>query len=210
MNKKCGIYCIENLINNKKYIGQSKNINHRKSEHFSRLRNNKHSNSYLQKSWNKYGEENFKFYILAECEIYELDELEKYYISFFNTMNKNYGYNRESGGNRKKFLSEETKLKISQSHIDVSGANNPFYNKKHSKESIEKYKDNINYINRKHKGEESHMSKLTSEQVVFIKKYLKENKISYTEEKQLAKDLNVSIGAIQNIKHNRTWKHILV
>lgn len=42
-----------------------------------------------------------------------MDELEKALIEKFNTMNRNYGYNRESGGKSCKKLSEETKKKIS-------------------------------------------------------------------------------------------------
>ena len=50
-----GIYCIENGINHKKYIGQSKNILYRWKKHISALNSNTHDNSYLQSSWNKYG-----------------------------------------------------------------------------------------------------------------------------------------------------------
>jgi predicted GIY-YIG superfamily endonuclease len=37
--KICGIYCIENLVNSKKYIGQSKDINRRWKEHKNQLNN---------------------------------------------------------------------------------------------------------------------------------------------------------------------------
>lgn len=46
--KICGIYCIENLVNNKKYIGQSVDIINRKQNHFSKLKNKHHENQYLQ------------------------------------------------------------------------------------------------------------------------------------------------------------------
>lgn len=77
---KSGIYKITNLINSKFYIGSSKNCRCRKNQHFSDLKLNKHCNRYLQRSYNKYGKENFKFEILENCEIDQLLILEQKYI----------------------------------------------------------------------------------------------------------------------------------
>ena len=68
-NKKCGIYCIENIITNKKYIGQSNDILNRWCTHKMSLRRNKHSNQHLQDSWNDYGEAQFKFYVKAKISL---------------------------------------------------------------------------------------------------------------------------------------------
>ena len=97
-NITSGIYCIENMINNKKYIGQSKNINDRWYKHKNELNRGVHDNDYLQKSWNKNGEENFRFYVLEHCDVDKLDEREIYYINLHNTLNRDYGYNLKSGG----------------------------------------------------------------------------------------------------------------
>ena len=94
--KICGIYIIENIINKKVYIGQSKNILLRLSNHKYELCNNKHGNSYLQRTWNKYGEENFTFEILCECTPEELNEKEIYFIDLHCSFE--YGYNRTKGG----------------------------------------------------------------------------------------------------------------
>ena len=80
---KSGIYKIENIINGKFYIGSSYNLSHRKSTHFYDLRNNKHRNIHLQRSFNKWGEESFGFSILEECSIELLIEREQFYIDIF-------------------------------------------------------------------------------------------------------------------------------
>jgi len=98
--KKCGIYCIKNLVNEKMYIGQSIYIQKRWRTHKSALRGNKHHNSELQDDWNKYGEENFIFEILTECTKEALDILEVEYIHEYGTFWS--GYNNDFGGEHTK------------------------------------------------------------------------------------------------------------
>lgn len=98
---KSGIYCIENIINHKKYIGFAIDIEDRIKKHKSPLRNNKHYNKYLQRAWNKYKENNFKFWIVEEYppeeEILKLMEI--YFISFYNSFRDDGGgYNLTRGG----------------------------------------------------------------------------------------------------------------
>lgn len=78
--KKSGIYCILNLINQKKYIGSSKNIHSRISNHKMMLNNNKHYNKYLQNSWNKYSSKNFIYIILEFCDEQSLIVREQFYV----------------------------------------------------------------------------------------------------------------------------------
>lgn len=96
--KVCGIYKIENLVNNKKYIGLSNNIDARWRSHRNMLNRNDHFNIFLQRAWNKYGEENFKFDIIKECSPSELSKKEIYYIKLYQSNNDNFGYNLSSGG----------------------------------------------------------------------------------------------------------------
>lgn len=108
-----GIYKIENLVNNKVYIGQAINIENRWKGHKKELHNNNHANKHLQNAWNKYGEENFKFEVIEECNENELNEKEIYWITEFGGLNSNTIYNKRAGGNSGGKLSNETKQKLS-------------------------------------------------------------------------------------------------
>ena len=110
-----GIYCIENIRNGKKYIGQSKNIKSRWKKHISSLRRCNHSNSYLQDSWITYGESSFKFYVLEECSVDLLDERERYYIDTLDSMCYGNGYNLTTGGMAGNIISDEIRAKMSKS-----------------------------------------------------------------------------------------------
>lgn len=95
-----GIYKITNIINGKVYIGQSVDIkrrwrNHKKEAFYEKS----HSYNYpLYCAIRKYGIKNFAFEILEECSKEDLNEKEKYYITEYNTCNKQYGYNQTEGG----------------------------------------------------------------------------------------------------------------
>lgn len=98
MNK--GIYGIFNKKNGKKYYGSSSNIERRWIMHKRQLRNNNHHNLFLQRAWNKYGEDEFNFKIV---EIYsgsseqELFQLEQIYLD--TCPEYNIGKNASGGDN---------------------------------------------------------------------------------------------------------------
>jgi group I intron endonuclease len=75
-----GIYKIKNLVNDKCYYGSSKNIEKRWVIHKNHLKNGKHHNIHLQRSWDKYGENNFVFEVVEECDETILLELEQKYL----------------------------------------------------------------------------------------------------------------------------------
>ena len=93
---KCGIYKIQNIENNKIYIGQSVDIAQRWREHRSDVLTNR-DNSILHKAIKKYGIHNITFEIIEECEKNKLDEREIYWIQYYNSIIPN-GYNQTSGG----------------------------------------------------------------------------------------------------------------
>lgn len=91
---KIGIYSITNIFNDKRYIGYSKNIYKRWSQHRRSLNNNKDAiNQYLQNAWNKWKQCSFKFEILEECSLDLLKEKEIYWINFYFSSKSKFGYN---------------------------------------------------------------------------------------------------------------------
>lgn len=109
-----GIYKITNTANGKVYIGQSTRLSRRLDEHQADLKNNHHHNQHLQNSYNKYGNV-FEIEIIEYCnDESELDDLERYYIAYYDAMNPIKGYNKEDGGNLNKHMSEESRKKMSR------------------------------------------------------------------------------------------------
>lgn len=99
------IYILLNMINQKVYVGQTvQDINKRLYRHKSNAKL-----GYTEPIYNairKYGWDNFNWYIIYQTEevnnrdniVEELNDKETYYISYFNSTDKKYGYNILSGG----------------------------------------------------------------------------------------------------------------
>lgn len=140
LNKTSGIYLIKNKINGHLYVGQAVDIKKRWLNHQNRLNNNNgRPNLHLQSAWNKYGENNFEFYVLERCSSNELNKREIYWIKKFNTCHNQNHYNMNEGGasnfgykhtletkrrlsklRKGKPLSMEHRRKLSLSHKNMS------------------------------------------------------------------------------------------
>ncbi len=109
------IYKFKNKINNKIYIGQTTNsVRTRVMEHMTSSRPwTKARKGYFQRALHKYGFENFEFTILEQCQNSEdLDIREVYWIGYYKSDDKVYGYNMTPGGGgnkNKEFLQENIK-----------------------------------------------------------------------------------------------------
>lgn len=91
-----GIYAIHNKVNDKYYIGQTKDIKNRWMQHRSRLKCETHENNHLQAAYNTYGADSFEYLVLEECSIDQLNAREQYYVEKYNAYNN--GYNQDKGG----------------------------------------------------------------------------------------------------------------
>lgn len=146
--KTAGIYSILCQPTNKRYIGQSTDINSRISDHKRRLNSLTHENNYLQKAWNKYGEDKFLFEIIEVCkkDFSILNKQEIFWINAYETHNRNKGFNISSGGGNGYSLAYMTDKerknvykKIGKTRASkYSGVNHPNYGKPMSEEQKKK------------------------------------------------------------------------
>jgi hypothetical protein len=110
---------IKNIKNNKIYVGSSVNINNRRCKHFWMLENSIHDNEYLQKSFNKYGKDSFKFEILENCEVDKLISRENFYIDKYQSCKMEYGYNLATVNEfRRNTYNDEVKIKLSKYNLN--------------------------------------------------------------------------------------------
>lgn len=192
MKKISGIYSITNLVNNKKYIGQSINIHDRWIRHKYQLNTNSHDNIVLQRAWNKYGKNSFKFEIILECIKSQLKLNEKIQVEKI-AVSKRYN--------------------ISKDYNNLVGKNNPFYGKKHTSTTKQKLSiiakqrtgsKNANYGNNyskktKIKAGHNKKTKLTIKQVNTI------IKIKNKTHQEIANMYGVSRTMITRIKNGTRW-----
>lgn len=97
IEEKSGIYKITNLDNGKAYVGKSTNVKKRLTDHFKSSVGIKTiaDQAVHHEIW-KTGFWNWTLEVIIYCDKEQLNELEKYYINFFDTVNN--GYNKNAGG----------------------------------------------------------------------------------------------------------------
>ncbi len=116
------IYLITNKVDNKQYVGQtSRTLEERFAEHkdgaahYKRVleQPNKYSYkgtcTYLYRSMNLHGIDNFRIESVVECSDDELDDNEKYFIVEYNTLSPS-GYNLTTGGGHFHHCDETKKI----------------------------------------------------------------------------------------------------
>jgi len=133
-NKICGVYVI--WVNDKPYVGSSKDIELRKKQHLQALTRNEHYNLKLQRAWAKHGQ-SLKFELLFECEEVERFILEEFTIAVLDSYHRGYNLTpsvtksinfgialssghrkRIAGATKKRYESQEERDKTSRSLKD--------------------------------------------------------------------------------------------
>lgn len=216
-----GIYKITCLPTGKIYVGSSINIRSRWESHIGELKRNKHRNLYLQRAWNKYGKENFKFEIIEIVNPNLLMERELYWFKNSNCCNPKIGFNIGTYPERPMLgrnHSKKTKLKMSMS------GKRKIFTKEHklnislSSKGKKKSKTHIEN-NRKaqiglHLGSKNSAAILTENIVKEIRsdyeKYKQTNKNKYKESifKRLIEKYHLTQSYLEKIVYRQIWKHI--
>jgi group I intron endonuclease len=225
-----GVYRILSNIDGKGYIGiTGRSFYERQWEHRYELKRQTHCNPYLQAAWNKNGEENFIFEILEVCPKELLKERELYWVEFYHTLERDFGYNieiptdppqhskvtREKIGlskiGKRRSLEVCKKISISRTGYRVpteiknkisfstSGEKNHFYGKHHSEKSCEK-------IREKKIGKKP--SEKTKAKLSECRTGENNPKAKLTWEKvaEIREEYGVTVANIWKIVENRTWK----
>lgn len=76
----CGIYSITHLGSERTYVGSSKDIKSRIRKHREALRTGKHHSKYMQRVFDKYGQDSFEVKTLVICEEQNLKMYEQRFI----------------------------------------------------------------------------------------------------------------------------------
>ena len=110
-----GIYKVKNIIENKIYIGQSKDLEKRKRNFFN-FGTKRYGGRLIDTKRQEYNKSEFwEYNILSTCNENDLNKLEQFFIKQYNSNVFENGYNISAGGkgNCGIKLSNETKAKIS-------------------------------------------------------------------------------------------------
>lgn len=192
------IYLTTNMINDMKYIGQHSSPVFDKHYYGSGV--------LIKKALKEFGFDNFKCEVIEWCETFEeLNEREKYWIHYYNAdLNDNF-YNKAIGGSNSKYClrginhpwyqrkhSEESIQKMSESKI---GENNPMYGKHHSEETKRKIGD-------AQLGDKNHMYGKSEESYWFNKHRDEETKRKISENRIKNKTASKENNPFYNKKHS--------
>ena len=233
-----GIYKITNKINGNSYIGQSIEIEQRLKTHFSRAyqnsEKNREYNKPLYRAIRKYGEENFTFEVLEQCTKEQLNEKERYWVSYYDTYRN--GYNATEGGDGFPPHSGEDHGKTKLTNKDVYQIRERYNNREIQKVVYEDYKhligesgfkkiwngntwkkihmdvytpENKQYFmfKRNSHSENNSHAKLTEKDVYDIRLRRKNGE----KKEEVYKDYPMlTKGSFNNVWYYQNWKHIIV
>lgn len=161
MKKICCLYKIINKLDNKFYLGSTIDFDKRVKRHQRDLRLNKHHNIFLQRAFNKHGEQNFSFHIFKKCSPSSLKKIEQRHLDKLDPKGSYNVSGSASGGdlitnhpNREELVKNATKTLVNYNKSDRArelnrqntGTKNPNFGNKWSKKARIKASKNLKEI----------------------------------------------------------------
>ncbi len=121
-----GIYAITHLASGRRYIGSAKNFGGRWSLHRTDLAKGTHHSRYLQRAWDKYGPDAFRFEVLEKCAPARLLEREQDWLDTTRCYESAFGFNvcKVAGSSLGVKRTVETRAKLSAAKIGTCPAVN--------------------------------------------------------------------------------------
>lgn len=226
------IYMIKNSVNNKFYIGSTKNLKLRMQDHRTRLLRNASSSHVLQHAVTKYGLDKFEIHIVISCIEDELLVREQFYLDF---LLPEYNISKQANrpdvevtetrranhtlANNRRWADNEYKTKMSNLFKDMykdEEVKKQLVAKLGKNLTIEKRREiaaktniknwsNPEYRNRM-TGENNPNALFTREQVIEIRILFSEGK----KNKEIAELLNIKRHLVQRITSGSTYKNITI
>lgn len=176
-----GIYSITNKINNKIYIGKTKNFKRRFGQYkydYEHQRGDQ-INSYLLASMNKYGFENFEFKVVEYCDIENCAERELFWMDEFQSLNRDKGYNLRADSSSGMITHSTTSKKISDRlKLEWKSGVRSSHSQKLSKNISKKGEDYLKSLS-------EHFSKALTKYLYVIHDKSKTTVVKYKELKEL-------------------------
>jgi group I intron endonuclease len=218
-----GVYAIINKVNGHMYIGSSFDIYGRWSKHQQDLAKEIHHSDYFQKAWNKYKKQNFDFVILerVEGDIKDRFRVEQKWVDYYleqgvvlYNMNKNvvtpirYTTAEDLKIGKRNITWEQFELLcyyLSETKIplldlsDLTGIHPHTVYEIYERVSYTNLTKDIIFIERTKKP-----IKLSEDDVMMIIDRMM--KMDY--DADIAKDFNISVNTIKDIRCHRIWKHL--
>ena len=121
------IYCLENTLTDKMYIGKTENFEDR----MHRYATGRCHKGALRNAILKYGWQHFSVKVVEKIPVEDLNEAERFWIAFLDTKAPN-GYNLRDGGDGGTFSSETRELmreaalrRVEEGTHNLQGENNP-------------------------------------------------------------------------------------
>lgn len=223
LRKVSGIYKITNSVTGKIYIGSSVNIGRRIYLHKWSLRTNRHHSVYLQRSWDKHGEDVFEFSLVQECATDRLQEVEQKYLDKLKPYKRDIGYNvcNRSDSCRGVIRPPEFGRKISKGKIGKKinrvlpgkkGEGHHFFGRHHSEESKKKMSEARKGVPAWNKGISTpkkrpiyESSKFTAKDILYIRSAASNKEKS---QKEIAKEFHVDPSTISHIVRGRSYPRV--